>query len=296
MERALQITDHITPIKQILARDNEFRQLELHRLIHRLRKLNSKHFYKSMSVDEAVDRILEPEWRRRVKDFSIKEWQATTEVIWRYARKLLGDVPPPEIILYPGFNRCNGRVYRVDDRPVIVCCPDFPATTSRSVKLIIAHEYVHFARWRITGVASDNLPIYANLYEEGLATWISSQLLPDYKQAEIFMSNLHRLVGRPNPEGGYQLWCRRNVEEIAKLAQRNLHARSGNETGRLFQGARFRGDNTPIRTGYYLGYRIVEMLAKDTRPRELLTLRPTARLVSHWLEQLTDSGQVGGIC
>ena len=100
------------------------------------------------------------------------------------------------------------------------------------------------------------------------------------------MARMHKLVGLPDPQGGYMRWCRTNLKAIAAAIAPLLQSRERNDERRFFEGARFDGDNTPIRAGYYLGYRMVEMLADLDSPRELLLLRPTRRQVSQWVNQL----------
>ena len=286
MTKVAVVSDYITPIKEILADKAADRQECLHRLIYRSRKILHRHLYKRCTVAEAVERLCEPGWPRKVRKFDAKDWQLTADAIWRKATELLGDVPSPEIILYPSFGRSNGRVYKIDGRLVIACSPDFPQSTGSNLSVILAHEYIHFARWRVTGLSSENMTVFSNIYEEGLATWLSSKLLPDQPLPTIFMCNLHKLINLADPPGGYLKWCQKNLKTIAAKAQRTLNSKSRKHVHCLFEGGRFRGDGTPVRTGYYLGYHVIEMLAKTTPITELFTLRPTCRRVSGWLDKL----------
>jgi hypothetical protein len=284
MPPAVVIQDHITPIKDILLSKDDGRDKQLHNLIHVLGKLNTKHFYGKFTVEQTVERLMEPIWFLQVRRYNPKEWITTANFVWRRATKILGDVDPPEIVLYPGFARCNGRVYKINRDPVIVCSPDFPRSTGKNLQVLLAHEYIHFARWRKTGISSENVPIYSQLFEEGLATWLSAKLLPELPLSKIFMSDLHRLIGRFDPKGGYLQWCRHNLAAITARTMNTLNSRESNDRGCLFEGARFGRKNTPIRAGYYLGYRIIDAMAKQIKLSELFILKPTIRDIAHWIE------------
>jgi len=65
-----------------------------------------------------------------------------------------------------------------------------------------------------------------------------------------------------------------------------LEVEFGKDQIRFFDCGRFRGEHTPIRVGYYLGYRIIDKACKELNQRQLLTLRPTAKMVQRWLRDL----------
>jgi hypothetical protein len=123
------------------------------------------------------------------------------------------------------------------------------------------------------------------LYDEGWAVWLSARMLPEIAMRQLFMSNLHAAIGMTDPGGGYLPWCRKNLRKIATEAQKVLKSRDKNNLGRLFQCRRLGGDSTPIRTGYYLGFKIVEQLSARYTARQLMLLKPTARSVSTWLNE-----------
>lgn len=264
---------------------------DLHDLIFETRRILNRHLYRRFSVAMAVAELSRPAWLRSVESFDIEEWQRAAEHAWSRAKSLLGEVPAPKIILYPSFGRSNGRVYRLGERLVIACSPDFPHSHGDNLKVIVAHEYIHFARWQLTGMSTENHPVYRSLYEEGLATWLSHLLLPEQNLRTIFMCNLHRLIGLNDPAGGYLRWCRANLRKIAARASKHLNSRDHRQIHHLCEGGRFHGDHTPIRTGYYLGYRIVEMIADERDCRELFLLKPTTRTMEAWLGKLTESAK-----
>lgn len=280
------IDDYITPIKEILESRDADKKQNLRKLIYRYRKINNRHLRKRYTVDQTVKKLLELGWLAKVRRFDRDEWLGVAEVTYNRASAILGRVPRPEIILYPGFNAFNGRVYKINNVPVIGCSPDFPHTTGINLKVLLAHEYAHFIRWRKTCIPSENVPVYSLIYEEGWATWLSIKLLPEMDLGHLFMSNLHRSIGMPDPEGGYLRWCRRNLNKVAGSAKKVLKSKSNRDLGRFFQCKRFRGEKTPIRVGYYLGYGLIDMLSERMVPQKLLRVKPTPKKIAGWLDDL----------
>jgi hypothetical protein len=288
MTACAKIENYITPIKKIIdSRDKNINE-RLHKFIYQNRKINRAHLYKQ-SVDKTVESLLDPKWRRKIARFNPDEWQRIADNVFRRARKLLGAVPPPEIVLYPSFGSSNGRVYNLDKKAVIGGSPDFPYTTGKNLEVLIAHEYAHFIRFRKMGTPSVFSPIYTMIYDEGWATWLSVQLLPPIKLSQLFMSNLHKAINMPDPPGGYLRWCRNNLNKLASSAQKVIKSKDDKILGQFFQCRRFRGESTPIRVGYYLGYRLIDKLSKELSPRQLLVVRPTAKRVSNWIDELMDT-------
>ncbi len=284
--------DHISPLCDILINrdysvDDKCRRIRGY--LYRARKTLNRHTYNQYSLDKAVDRICETSWIEKLRGFNPDEWEHAAELSYKNARKLLGRIPGPELILFPSFNMSNGRVYRLYGRPYIFCSPDFPFTRGRNLKIVVAHEYGHFVRWKLLGrVPSDDAPIYSYIYEEGWATWFSRQVLPDMPTKTLFMANLHSAINLPDPPDGYLRWCSKNLKTLVQKAQEVIGSRDAVERWRFFQCNRFdeNDDHTPIRTGYYLGTKLIEMLADKKSPRELLRLKPTAKNISAWLNEL----------
>jgi hypothetical protein len=283
------IDDYVTPIKEIIKADSDHLRADLRKMIYKSRKIMNRHMSKQYTVDKTVEKLLEPGWIKAVKGFKPEQWQKIADQVYERTKKLLGKVDRPEIILYPSFSSSNGRVYDVDGKPFIAGSPDFPHTTGKNLKVLLAHEYAHFARWRKTGIPADNVPVYAYIFEEGWATWMSIKILPEYPMGQLFMSNLHKAIGMPDPKGGYLRWCKKHLKSIAREAQKSLKTKDHKALGRFFQCQRFGKENTPIRTGYYLGHRMIDMLSEEMPLRKLFLEKPTYKKVSVWLENLIDA-------
>ncbi len=288
--RKIIVDDYISDIKEILRGSKSGREEKLGKYIYRLRRVNGRHFQKTLTVEQTAGRLLEPGWLRKVRDFDPRQWRAILRTVWKRSSKMIASPAEPHLLLYPSFGRFNGRVYRLAGDPVIGCAPDFPRCNGDNLKVLLAHEYAHYVRWAEIGVPPEKIPIYAMIYEEGWAVWLSMKLLPELDINRIFMANLHGLIGMPNPAGGYPSWCRRHMEEIVARSRKILASKTDKDLGTLFQCRRFHGDKTPIRVGYYLGYKMIEMLVNENgmSPEQLLVERPTLRKVSRWLDELED--------
>jgi hypothetical protein len=286
MTKQLLMDDYITPIKEIINDKYLHKRKRIREIIYGSRKINYLHFQKRYSVNQTVNKLLEPQWRTKIRRFDPEEWRNIAKFIWERTAKFLGRVSIPEIVLYPGFNTMNGRVYKVGKKPVIGCSPDFPHCTGKNLTVLLAHEYAHFIRWHKTGISSANIPIYALIYEEGWAIWITTKILSEFNPGRIFMSNLHKGIGMPDPKDGYLVWCRKNLKTIAIEAKRVLKSKNKKDLGRFFQCKRFESEKTPIRTGYYLGFRLFEMLSERMTPGQLFKMKPTPTKISDWLDEL----------
>lgn len=289
MRTKIVIEDLISPILAILAYDGAEREQLLRRFISRHREINSAHLL-SRSVNKTVDRLLEPDWTTHVRKFNRNEWFENAEWIYADTIRLLGPQPPPSLILYPSIGSMNGRVYDVSNKLFIGCSPDFPQTTGRNLTVLLAHEYAHFIRWKKVGLTQSMYrPLYQQLFEEGWAVWLSRKILPNISMSQIFMANLHKALSMPDPKEGYLRWCRENLLTIARKARVNISSKDKKIIARFFQGQRLKGENTPIRTGYYLGYKLVEMLARTMKPKQLLHFQLNSRITARLLDQLIVS-------
>ncbi|MGI4720610.1 MAG: hypothetical protein ACRYGO_08915 [Janthinobacterium lividum] len=104
-------------------------------------------------------------------------------------------------------------------------------------------------------------PVWAGLWEEGLATYVSKRLNPKASDAELLLDLPHGLV----PDTRRQM--RRALDDLhAKLDSTDREAVAG-----LFER---RGDRTglPARRAYYLGYLVAEEVGKTMSMREMAKL------------------------
>lgn len=281
------LADYITPIKEIYKQyHGDERKDEITKLLRNTKTILRKHLGKDATLDELVDFLTLPGTVRKLANFDLNHWMKTGHRVSRDLKKMLGNVPEPSILLYPGMQRVNGKIIHLDNKPVIALSPDFGYFGGDNLILALAHEYTHFLRARLAGVKFEKMPIYRHIYEEGLAVYLSTLVMPNVRLSTIFMSNLHHVIGRPDPAGGYVRWCRKNLPRLARELQKILQSREHHDIGRFFGGSRAFGKNSSIRTGYYVGYRMIESTTYEIPLRKLLASNPTPKQVSRWLEDL----------
>jgi hypothetical protein len=289
MARKAVFRDYISPIRDILKSKNADRERELHKLIYHSRKILFKHTYRHYSVDLAVERLLDPAWIKQIQGFDVREWKALADLVWKRTKKIIGAAAKPDILLYPNFGGSNGRVYKLDKKPIIAFAPDFGFCRGKNLQCLIAHEYAHFIRYRKVGTPPEKQKIYSHIYEEGWAVYLTRKIFPELSPNIVFMSNLHHTIGLSDPKGGYLAWCRKHLKQIAEEALPVLSSNSYEDCKRFFQCGRFGHTKTPIRVGYYLGARMMEELARKFSLRQLYEFKPTARDVRKWLKNMFDS-------
>ena len=283
------IEDYITPIKRVFEQNSnrEACRRELTKLLSGTKQILRHHMDKNdVRVEGAVDYLLQPDTRRRLHRFNLKEWKQCERTVTRKMKKLLGDIPEPDIVLYPGMRRSNGKLIHLGKRSAISLAPDFGYCSGDNLYLLIAHEYVHYLRAVLANARFDNQPIYKYLFEEGFAVYLSAQVMPDRPLSTIFMSSLHHVIGMKDPRGGYVKWCANNLPMIASVALEALGTKSRNHARWLFECDRLKGENTPIRTGYFLGFKMIEAALQELRLKNLLTFKPTLRKARKWIESL----------
>jgi hypothetical protein len=286
------IEDYITPIKQVLKQNSnrETCKKELTTLLSGTKHILRNHMEKGdVRVEAAVDYLLQPDTQRRLHRFNIRDWTNCERTVFRTMKKVLGTVPEPDIVLYPGMRRSNGKLIHLGKRSAISLSPDFGYCSGDNLYLLIAHEYVHYLRAVMANARFHNQPIYKYIFEEGFAVYLSAQVMPDRPLSTIFMSSLHHVIGMKDPAGGYVRWCTKNLPMIASVALEALGTKSRDHARWLFECDRLKGENTPIRTGYFLGFKMIESALQELSLKNLLTFKPTARKVRKWVESLADS-------
>lgn len=279
--------DYISPASEILAnRNREYRRTELTRLLGNSKQILRKHLTKNVTIEEMVEYMLKPVAVRRIRQFDLRHWIRTGHVIAKRLKKLLGNVPEPSIVLYPSMGRVNGKIIHLDGKPAIALSPDFGYFGGDNLSVVLAHEYTHYLRARLASVKFEKMPLYKRLFEEGLAVYTTMRVLPDIPQSALFMSNLHRLVGLNDPSGGYIRWCKRNLAYLTSEALDVLGSKSSDDSNRFFDCARFDGDNTPVRTGYFLGYMMVCIASADMNLKDMITMKLSVGQIRSWLKDI----------
>jgi hypothetical protein len=130
-----------------------------------------------------------------------------------------------------------------------------------SFKIIIDHELFHQYHHQIAPELTDNSEIWAYLWEEGLATFVSQQMNPGSTAAQVLIipPNLSELASPLLPA-------------LARELLANLDSTNQDQFAAFFSRDNHRPD-LPIRSGYYVGYRIAKKLAARRSLQTLASLR-----------------------
>jgi len=282
--------DYITETQKIYSeyRNRKTRREKLEELYADSETIFKKHLpSERIMMRDMIDYLLDPGTVRRIGKFSAREWLKTGHQIAKKLKKQISEIPEPTIVFYPGMRGVNGKVIWLGKNPVMSLSPDFGYFTGNNLTVLLAHEYTHYLRARFVGVKYRNMPLYQMIFEEGLAIHLSRLLIPDIPMSAIFMSNLHYTIGMPDPKGGYVRWCKRMLPDLANAALESLSSKEPEPRAQFFEGGTFTGiDDSPIRTGYYLGHRALLEAAKDYDLEELLRMKPTAKMMRGYLKRL----------
>jgi hypothetical protein len=116
------------------------------------------------------------------------------------------------------------------------------------------HELFHVYQSQFNGEEDENAPLYASLWGEGLAVYVSRVLHPQAPEEQIF--------GRPVEMPAR---ARAVLPQLARQFREQMDSTSRTDYARYFYGRRpAEADSAtiPPRAGYYLGYLVAEELAK----------------------------------
>jgi hypothetical protein len=130
-----------------------------------------------------------------------------------------------------------------------------------NLPVILSHELFHLYHFQVTPPPSDpdKIALYQQVWQEGLATYVSHLLNPDAPLADVFLDP--RLAN----EGP------RFVPQAAKDLMMKLESIDDTD---IAEYLRYRRDGkVPARLGYLLGFKIVEHLAQTRRIHDLARLR-----------------------
>ena len=179
------------------------------------------------------------------------------------------------------LSHLDGAGRLVDGHPAMVLGVDSITETPEEIPVFIAHELFHRYHFAAAGFSDDEserAPIWRALWAEGLATYVSARLNPDHPLADAMI-------------------VPRNLAELAApLAPRLARALRNNNASNLALYAEYfeagsrqaKEDGIPQRSGYYVGYRVAELMAKHHSLYQLAHLRGQAlhREINEALDEL----------
>jgi uncharacterized protein YjaZ len=152
--------------------------------------------------------------------------------------------------------------------------------TPAQMPVFFAHELFHRYNYRVAGFSDDpgdHQPIWRTLWAEGLATYVSAKLNPDrpLSDAMLFPPDL---AERAAPQ----------IERLARALRDNDAPNPGLYAEYFEVGSTKSG--IPPRAGYYVGYRVASLAAREYSLYRLAHLRGPAlhRDINRWLDELVN--------
>jgi hypothetical protein len=161
--------------------------------------------------------------------------------LFRFDGKIPHDNPSALFLALDGLAKFHGANVRLD--------------------VILSHELFHLYHFQVNPLPAeiDEIPLYRQIWQEGLATYVSGCLNLGASLADVL---LDPQLARDGPK---------YVPAVARTLLTQLEAADDETTARyLFYR---RGSQTPSRMGYLVGYDIVAHLAPTRSLKELSRLR-----------------------
>ena len=198
-------------------------------------------------------------------------------------RKAEGPVERALADLFPDLDRSHLRVYLMlslfrfdgkvpDDNPhILLLGVDGIARfhgTNFPIRVLLSHELFHLYHFQVNPAPKpvDDLPLYRQIWQEGLATYVSQQLNPDAPLSDIL---LDPRLARDGPK------------LIPTFAQRLLPQLETADDSIAAEYLSYRkNQKLPPRMGYLIGLEVAKSLAAKKPLRELARLRGGALRVA----------------
>jgi hypothetical protein len=209
-------------------------------------------YYRGLGERDSLDRALE---RFPAKVAAIAErWRRTPDMIRSASRQVTKQlrlvVPELRFVIFVGLFGSNGWVGDFRGGPTTFLAverlPDPPGD-----EILIAHECAHQLHRRLSTEGWDDGRITHLLFQEGLATAVSEEIVPGRSEAEYLWF-----------EGGFTDWlgeCRRCWPSIRRELVECAEGRAAQSPDRFFSGGgtrRYSGE-LPERAGYFAARRVM---------------------------------------
>jgi Predicted Zn-dependent protease (DUF2268) len=177
---------------------------------------------------------------------------------------------------FPDFDRSKAKVYLMlslfgfdgkvpHDNPgaLFLALDGLAKFHGANVRLdvILSHELFHLYHFQVNPLPEeiDTIPLYRQIWQEGLATYASGSLNPEASLADVLFDPQ---LARDGPK---------YVPAVARRLLAQLEATDDKTTASYLSYKR--GSQTPSRMGYLIGYEIVAHLAANRSLEELSRLR-----------------------
>jgi hypothetical protein len=198
--------------------------------------------YSPANIRERVAMLKKEDYAQIENQLKILDVEDITREVIQHCKGLLHDPDPCNVYLFIGFFSPDGFVTRYREHHVI-CVGLERFRSFRDYELLLAHEYCHYILNKRGGEAAESLT--RRIIREGIAVYFSKIAYPG-KTEERYLFLTREVVH----------WLKNRYESILKLVRE----------GRLRPGDLFgpQSENLPPRSGYYVGYRLVEEFMRKT--------------------------------
>ena len=166
--------------------------------------------------------------------------------------------PPVVVVLAPEFDSKSGVLS--DGKPVLALAIDTLLLEKADLSILFPHELFHVYDAIHAGITNDgvmpNADLTLPLFEEGLATYVSTQVAPGHSDGQyLLQEDLGALPAARLPDVAKRF--------LADAGQPAIETADARAYGRWFEGndTRFQAD-LPNRSGYWLGLNLIREMVK----------------------------------
>jgi hypothetical protein len=178
--------------------------------------------------------------------------------------------PPVQLVLAPNFDAKSGVLG--NGTPVLVLAVDSLLLEGADLSVIFPHELFHLYHAGHAGIQNDGVMRGADLtlplFEEGLATYVSSLLSPGHTDGQLLLQNdLGAISVARLPVIATRF--------LADADQKAVDPGHPETFGRWFMGsAKHYQPDLPNRTGYWLGLHVIRQMRRQYSLREIASWPP----------------------
>jgi uncharacterized protein YjaZ len=198
--------------------------------------------YTRRNIRERVSALKKEDYAQIESELKIFDVEERTREAILHCKDLLHDPDPCNVYLFIGFFSPDGFVTRYR-KGYVICVGLERFRTFRDYDILLSHEYCHYILNKRGDEADE--PLERRLIREGIAVYFSRLACPGRGEASYFFIDDERLE-----------FLRENAPKITEMVGRGKIG-----VDELFGPA---PSDLPPRTGYFIGYLLVENFVRRT--------------------------------